>query len=61
MLRSSDRGCSWQRTDMPIQMGGNEDGRSNGERLAVDPHQPSIVLFGSRKDGLWKSTDAAVT
>jgi photosystem II stability/assembly factor-like uncharacterized protein len=61
MLRSSDRGNTWQRTDMPIKMGGNENGRSMGERLAVDPNQSSILLFGSRKDGLWKSSDAGAT
>jgi photosystem II stability/assembly factor-like uncharacterized protein len=60
MLRSSDRGKTWQRTDMPIKMGGNEDGRSNGERLAIDPNQPSILYFGSRRNGMWKSTNAGV-
>ncbi len=58
ILRSSDRGNTWQSTEMPIKMGGNEPGRSNGERLAVDPHQPSILYFGSRKNGLWKSTNS---
>ncbi|MBN2576647.1 MAG: carbohydrate-binding protein, partial [Deltaproteobacteria bacterium] len=58
MLLSSDRGNTWKRIDMPIKMGGNENGRSNGERLAVDPNQASILYFGSRKNGLWKSTDA---
>ena len=61
MLRSSDRGNTWQKTDMPIKMGGNEDGRSNGERLAVDPNQPSILFFGSRKNGLWTSTDSGAS
>jgi photosystem II stability/assembly factor-like uncharacterized protein len=61
MLRSSDRGNTWQKTDMPIKMGGNEDGRSNGERLVVDPNQPNILFFGSRKNGLWKSTDSGVS
>jgi len=58
VLRSSDRGNTWQKTDMPIKMGGNENGRSMGERLVVDPHQPSILYFGSRKNGLWKSTNS---
>ncbi len=58
IMRSSDRGNTWQITEMPIKMGGNEPGRSNGERLAVDPNQPSILFFGSRKDGLWKSENA---
>jgi photosystem II stability/assembly factor-like uncharacterized protein len=58
MLRSNDQGNTWERTDMSIKMGGNENGRGNGERLVVDPNQPSNLFFGSRKNGLWKSTDS---
>ena len=61
ILRSTDRGDSWTVVNMPIQMGGNEYGRSNGERLAVDPNDPSILFFGSRAKGLWKSSDSAAT
>ncbi len=42
-------------------MGGNTDGRSNGERLAVDPNDGAILFFGSRNAGLWKSTDRGAT
>lgn len=59
MLRSSDRGKTYQRTDLPIKLGGNENARANGERLAVDPNQPSTLLFGSRRNGLWKSSDGS--
>ena len=58
ILRSSDQGRTWQRSDLPFKNGGNEDGRSAGERLAVDPNQPRVLYFGSRNNGLWKSTDA---
>jgi photosystem II stability/assembly factor-like uncharacterized protein len=61
MLRSDDRGKTFQRTNVPIRMGGNETGRFNGERLAVDPNQGDILFFGSRSDGLWKSGDAGAT
>jgi photosystem II stability/assembly factor-like uncharacterized protein len=61
IFRSSDRGNTWQVSDIPVKMGGNENGRSMGERLAVDPNLPSILYFGSRKAGLWKSTDAGAT
>ena len=61
ILRSKDRGNTWQTIDMPVKMGGNENGRSMGERLAIDPNQPSILFFGSRKAGLWKSADGAST
>jgi photosystem II stability/assembly factor-like uncharacterized protein len=56
-LRSDDRGLTWNVVPAPFKMGGNEDGRSNGERLAVDPNAPNVLFFASRKDGLWRSAD----
>ena len=61
ILSSADQGQTWKRTNMPFKMGGNQDGRSMGERLAVDPNKNNILYFGSRKNGLWKSTDYGVT
>ncbi|HEY6475486.1 MAG TPA: carbohydrate-binding protein, partial [Polyangia bacterium] len=61
ILRSNDRGKSWETIDMPVKMGGNENGRSMGERLAIDPNLTSILYFGSRKAGLWKSSDSGAT
>jgi photosystem II stability/assembly factor-like uncharacterized protein len=61
ILRSEDQGGTFQRTDVPFKMGGNESGRFNGERLAVDPNDGEILFFGSRRDGLWKSIDRAAT
>ena len=49
MLRSADQGRTWQSTPMPFKMGGNEPGRSMGERLAVDPNDGKILFFGDRK------------
>src|ERR1019366_244543 len=61
ILRSDDQGKTFEVTEVPFRMGGNEDGRSNGERLAVDPNDGKILFFGSRSAGLWKSTDRGVT
>jgi photosystem II stability/assembly factor-like uncharacterized protein len=61
ILRSDDQGKSFQIFETPFRMGGNEDGRQNGERLAVDPNDGSILFFGSRRDGLWKSADRGAT
>ncbi len=61
ILRSDDRGLTFQRTDVPFKFGGNEDGRGNGERLAVDPHDGRILYLGTRHDGLWRSQDRGVT
>jgi photosystem II stability/assembly factor-like uncharacterized protein len=58
ILRSRDRGRTFQRTNVPFKFGGNETGRGNGERLAVDPNDGDILYLGTRHDGLWKSTDA---
>ncbi|MEH3104246.1 MAG: hypothetical protein PGN12_10110 [Sphingomonas phyllosphaerae] len=58
IFRSSDRGAHWRKTIVPFAMGGNEDGRGLGERLAIDPHRTSTLIFGSRHDGLWRSDDA---
>lgn len=56
-LRSRDRGKTWEIFPVSFRMGGNEDGRGLGERLAVDPNDTSILYFGSRHDGLQRSTD----
>ncbi|HTR41264.1 MAG TPA: hypothetical protein VMH87_06575 [Pseudomonadales bacterium] len=61
IFRSDDRGRTWQRADVPFKMGGNETGRFNGERLVVSPTDGNVLFFGSRRDGLWKSTDRGVT
>lgn len=58
ILRSHDQGRTFQRADVPFRMGGNETGRFNGERLAVDPNLGNILYFGTRHDGLWKSADS---
>ncbi|HEY0660902.1 MAG TPA: cellulase, partial [Lysobacter sp.] len=61
ILRSSDRGRTFQRTDLPFKLGGNEMGRGNGERLAVDPNDGRVLFFGSRSAGLWRSKDAGAS
>ncbi len=61
ILRSSDQARHFERTDLPIKFGGNEDGRGNGERLMVDPEDGRILYLGTRHDGLWRSTDRAVS
>ncbi|KAL4756940.1 putative endoglucanase [Aspergillus foveolatus] len=62
ILRSTDKGETWTETALPFKVGGNMPGRGMGERLAVDPHQNSILFFGARSGhGLWKSTDYGAT
>lgn len=61
LLRSSDRGRTFQRVDLPFKLGANEGGRSNGERLMVDPNDGRVLYLGTRHAGLWRSTDRAAT
>ncbi|MEV8510050.1 sialidase family protein [Actinoplanes sp. NPDC051475] len=58
ILRSADRGATWQATALPFKNGGNMPGRGMGERLAVDPHDHRTVYFAAEGgNGLWRSTD----
>ncbi|MFD3663887.1 RICIN domain-containing protein [Streptomyces sp. NPDC058659] len=61
ILRSTDRGRTFKRTDLPFKLGANEDGRGAGERLVIDPANNGTLLLGTRKNGLWRSTDHGVT
>ncbi|MFH9825393.1 RICIN domain-containing protein [Streptomyces bobili] len=61
ILRSTDRGRTFERTDLPFKLGANEDGRGAGERLVVNPSDNGTLLLGTRKNGLWRSTDHGVT
>lgn len=61
ILRSTDKGETFERIDLPFKCGGNDAGRQMGERLNVDPNDNSIIYFGSRGTGLWKSTDYGTT
>lgn len=54
---SRDGGYSFTRVDVPFTMGGNENGRGNGERMMVDPINGNIIYMGTRMHGLWKSSD----
>ncbi|XID93951.1 X2-like carbohydrate binding domain-containing protein [Paenibacillaceae bacterium WGS1546] len=62
ILRSTDRGNTFQATPLPFKVGGNMPGRSIGERLAIDPNKNNILYFGARSgNGLWRSADFGAT
>lgn len=62
IMRSTDRGETFERIELPFKLGGNMPGRSMGERLVIDPNENSILYLGARSgNGLWKSTDYGET
>jgi xyloglucan-specific exo-beta-1,4-glucanase len=62
VLRSGDRGATWQASELPFKLGGNMPGRGMGERLSVDPNDNRVLYLGAPSgNGLWRSTDSGVT
>jgi len=61
ILSSDDYGETWTRYDLDFGVGGNVSGRGTGERLMVDPNDNSIIYFGTRANGLMRSTDYGAT
>jgi len=60
ILRSTDYGKTFSIVDVTAQFKthGNGFGRQNGERLAVDPGSNRQLYLGSRRDGLFVSSDS---
>ena len=58
VLYSTNAGATWNTTPLSFYVGGNNDGRGAGERIAVDPYDSNIILLGSNANGLWESTNA---
>jgi len=60
---SHSRGAHWTPLGLASQnlyVGGNDAYRgTTGERLAVDPLQPSTIYFGTRRNGLWRGVIAS--
>jgi len=62
IARSTDRGETWQVTELPFKVGGNMPGRGMGERLRIDPNDNSTIYYGAELgEGLWRSTDFGAT
>ena len=55
---STDGGQTWGQTNLSFYVGGNSNGRGDGEQIAVDPNDSNIVFLGSNNAGLWESTNA---
>ena len=55
LLRSVDGGSTWTASSQRFFVSGNQRFRVGTERLAVDPLDPRHVVFGSQREGLWRS------
>ena len=61
IFKSTNQGNSFVEVNLPFQLGANEPGRFSGERLAVVPWSTNVLYLGTPANGLWRSTDSAVT
>jgi len=73
IYKSTDYGAHWTQSffnNAPVKrfdgstglsMAGNGERRWGGERLACDPGLQRHLLFGSREEGLWATSDDAAT
>ena len=61
LFKSSDRGETWVKSNLQVEMGADERKRWAGQRIAVNPFEPNLLFFGSRQQGLWKSGDGGIS
>jgi len=61
VLASSDGGAHWTVHEQPFRVGGSEGGRGSGERLQVDPQDGRVLVLGTTRDGLLRSSDGGLS
>ena len=58
---STNQGASFTSNTPPFSLDGNARGRGGGERMAVDPNLGSILFYGTKSQGLYKSVNSGVS
>ncbi len=57
ILVSTNQGATFASFTPPFSLDGNARGRGGGERMAVDPNLGSILFYGTKSQGLYKSVN----
>src|SRR5262245_25007489 len=58
ILVSTNQGANFFSLTFPFSFDGNADGRSNGERMSVDPNANNVLFYCTRQNGLYKSVNS---
>lgn len=62
VYRSDNRGHTWTRTGFArVPLDANDEFRTFGQKMAVDPVDPNVVYVGTPKNGLFVTTDGGAT
>jgi photosystem II stability/assembly factor-like uncharacterized protein len=62
VYRSNDRGVRWARTGFArVEVDANDNFRTFGPKMAVDPANPDVVYAGTPANGLFGTTDGGVS
>ena len=62
VYRSDDRGGHWTRTAfVNAPMNANDDFRTSGQKMAVDPINPDVVYLGTPSNGVFFTNDGGAT
>lgn len=61
ILVSTNQGATFSSFTPPFSLDGNARGRGGGERMAVDPNLNSILFYGTKSQGLYKSVNSGAT
>src|ERR1700690_4029476 len=61
ILASTNQGSTFASYTPPFSLDGNARGRGGGERMAVDPNLNSILFYGTKSQGLYKSVNSGAT
>jgi hypothetical protein len=62
VYRSDNRGSRWTRTTfINVSMNPNNNFRTRGQKMAVDPANPDVVYVGTPQNGLFVSIDGGAT
>src|SRR5579872_3615091 len=66
VFRTDNSGATWTKTNFTPVSGCDPNdqgapGREAGQRMAVDPNNADVCLFGTAANGLWKTANAGAT
>jgi hypothetical protein len=61
ILVSTNQGATFTSYTPPFSLDGNARGRGGGERMVVDPNLHTILFYGTKSQGLYKSVNSGAT